>query len=228
MLRRTASASALASATDAAPARRTGARPRLRPGAVIATAMAALVLVLGAQVPALAHDRLLSSDPADGAVLETAPQAITLTFSDTPLDVSPKVRVTGGDGVVLAEGAPQIQGTSAVLALPNGLPAGRATVQWRVVSADGHPIEGELAFNVKQGSAAAPSGDASAGATSAPAAVTSAPPSSQPASPSASATAAESAGDGTGIDPVLLIGGLAALVVGAVITFAVIGRRRPR
>lgn len=192
--------------------------PRARATSLLAALGAALALVLGAPSAALAHDRLISSDPADGATLETAPEAITLTFSDEPLDVSPQVRITGDDGTVLVDGAPAVEGTTATMPLPDGLPAGHATVQWRVVSTDGHPIEGELGFDVVQGSQpaepATPTSEASEQSTSA------APASS----PAASAAPAE-AGEGGGLGP-LAIAAIALPVVAIVAAGIVLMRRR--
>lgn len=180
-----------------------------------------LALVLGAPAAALAHDRLLSSDPADGATLETAPQQITLTFSDAPLDVSPQVRITGEDGTVLVDGAPAIDGTTATMPLPDGLPAGHASVQWRVVSVDGHPIEGELGFDVVQGTP--PSAEESTSPTTSATAADEQPTST---APSAAASPAASEGSG-GLGPlaiaVIAVPVLALIVVGAVL----MRRRRP-
>lgn len=124
-------------------------RPRIP--AALAALLGALAIALAVPTSASAHDQLISSDPADGASLEAPPEAITLTFNDAPLDVSPQIRVTGPDGAVVADGAPTIEGTAATLALPDGLPTGTSTVQWRVVSTDGHPIEGSFSFDVAQG-----------------------------------------------------------------------------
>ena len=44
--------------------------------------VAAGMLGLGASAPVLAHAELVSSDPADKAVLAAPPTIITLTFSD--------------------------------------------------------------------------------------------------------------------------------------------------
>lgn len=202
----------------------TDSSPRLRRplAASLLALIAGLALVLGLPSAAFAHDRLVSSDPADGAQLDTAPQAITLTFSDTPLDVSPQVRVTGADGTVIADGAPEIDGTTATLPLPNGVPAGRTTVQWRVVSADGHPIEGQFGFDVAQGSSssssAAPSSSQTPSASSAR--------SSAPAAPSTSATSTQKAA--TGLNPLIVAGIVSALVLAVAIALIVLGRRRRR
>lgn len=178
----------------------------------LAALLAATVLtLLGALAPtaALAHDHIVSSDPADGAHLTSAPRAITLTFSDTPLDVSPKVKVTAADGTVVAEGAPTIKDTAATFALPDTVPGGELTVDWRVVSADGHPIEGSFTFTVDSaatGAATATSTAASTSASTTPAATT-ATPTSNAAAPAASATptAPASSGIGTGTLLVLLV-----------------------
>ncbi|MGQ4496853.1 copper resistance CopC family protein [Dermabacteraceae bacterium P13101] len=102
---------------------------------------------------AFAHDRLIESDPADGAVLESSPEGITLKFSSEILPISPAIRVTGADGAVAYEGTPEVSGIEVKAKLDKPLPAGEAKVAWRVVSSDGHPIDGTFAFTVKQGPA---------------------------------------------------------------------------
>lgn len=126
--------------------------------ALVVLLAAALTPVLGVAVaqPASAHDRLLSSDPADGATVDEAPGAITLVFSADVLAAGAQVAVTTPDGTVPAEVT--VDGDEAVAALPDDLPGGEWDVSWRVVSSDGHPIEGDLAFTV---AAAEPSPSAS-------------------------------------------------------------------
>jgi len=135
--------------------------------AALATLAATLLLGVGGAAPAQAHDRILSSDPADGAQLEAAPAALTMTFSTEPLAVEPQVVVTDAAGAVVAQGAPTIEGTSATFPWPAELTGSTYTVAWRVVSSDGHPIEGTFSFAV----AAAPE-PVEAGATDEPAVVT--------------------------------------------------------
>lgn len=116
--------------------------------ALVVLLAAALTPVLGVAVaqPASAHDRLLSSDPADGATVDETPGVITLVFSAEVLAAGAQVAVTTPDGTVPAEVT--VDGDEAVAALPDDLPGGDWDVAWRVVSSDGHPIEGELAFTV--------------------------------------------------------------------------------
>ena len=117
---------------------------------VLATAlMLALTLT---PPPAHAHDTLIAADPEDGATLETSPEEITLTFSANILDVSPVARISDEDGELLTEITPRVEGPDAIVELTEPLPAGTHTIQWRVVSSDGHPIEGALTITVEQDS----------------------------------------------------------------------------
>lgn len=117
-----------------------------RPRAALASLLT-LPLVLLA-TPAQAHDRLVGSDPADGAVLDAVPEAIVLTYSAEPIDLSQEVHVTTPDGEVLTDLEVAVEGTTVTAALPDGLGGGEYAVAWRVVSSDGHPIEGAFAFTV--------------------------------------------------------------------------------
>lgn len=176
---------------------------------------AAAVVLLGAPA-ALAHDHLLSSDPGDGASVQTAPSAITLEFSDSPQPVSPRVRVTAADGTVVADGEPSIDGTRVSLPLPQGTPTGRMTVQWRVVSHDGHPIEGTFGFDVAQGSA-----PVAAGAT--PSASASASPS--PTTAASGPTAAADSTADTGLSPAVIAIVVVVLLALIGLGFALVRRR---
>ena len=99
-----------------------------------------LALLLALPLPAQAHDTLLTSDPVDGASLETSPEAITLTFSADVLEVSPLVRITDESGNQLAEIVPAVDGPTATATLEVPLPAGHnafALVETGRLSADG-------------------------------------------------------------------------------------------
>ena len=130
--------------------------------AALATLAATLLLGIGGAAPAQAHDRIVSTDPADGAQLDAAPAALTMTFSTEPLAVEPQVVVTDTAGTVVAQGSPTIEGTSATFPWPAELTGDTYTIAWRVVSSDGHPIEGTFSFAV----AAAPEPAPTTAATS--------------------------------------------------------------
>ncbi|TDP80379.1 hypothetical protein DEU31_0816 [Brachybacterium sp. AG952] len=196
----------------------------VRPAALAALFAALLAALLALGAPAQAHDTLLESDPADGATLETSPEAITLTFSADILEVSPLVRITDESGEQLAEITPSIDGPVATATLEEPLPAGTSTVQWRVVSSDGHPIEGTFEVTVEQDAAAeetteAPAEESSPAEESAPAET--AAPAEEGEQATAEAAEEES---GSSMTPLLIVLGVA--VVGAVVAVLLIMRRR--
>src|SRR5699024_5176349 len=69
-----------------------------------------LAALIALPAPAQAHDTLLSTDPEDGATLETSPEEVTFTFSADILDVSPLVRISDDDGEEVAEIVPTCAG----------------------------------------------------------------------------------------------------------------------
>ncbi len=148
-------------------AARSPVRPvRTRAMGGVASVLAALALLLGPGAgTAAAHDGLVATAPAADAVLETAPGEVRLEFSGAPQALGTSVTVTGPDGAPAGRGEPEVRGTTVVQPLVTGLPAGDYTVDWRIVSADGHPLSGVLAFRVSEGSAAAPAGTEAVGPT---------------------------------------------------------------
>jgi copper transport protein len=111
------------------------------------------VVALAFPAAASAHARLVGAKPADGAVLATPPADVRLLFDDT-------IRPAGGDRAVdsaghsvLAGPARRLGGNGRALVIPlrPGLRRGAYTVRWRVVSNDGHLIQGVLAFGVGTG-----------------------------------------------------------------------------
>ncbi len=116
--------------------------------------MVLAVLAVGVlATPGAAHARLTGTSPADGATLEALPLTVRLTFSD-PLDPQfVRVRVTGPQAAerVIAEttiAEPVVEGPTVTVPMPLGGGAGSWTVDYRVVSRDGHPVSGGLTFSV--------------------------------------------------------------------------------
>ncbi|WP_407836233.1 copper resistance protein CopC [Streptomyces sp. DSM 116496] len=118
--------------------------------------LSAALLWAGAPA-ASAHTDLTASTPADGATLDALPPSIRLTFSDDMSQEYAKVALTAPDGTPAGTGEPQVDGKSASLAVKPGLPSGRYTVGYRVVSADGHPVSGSYSFAVRAAAPASPS-----------------------------------------------------------------------
>lgn len=132
-------------------AARTAVRSLLAPATVVA------LLALTAP-QAAAHTDLNTSDPANGAVLATAPGAVTLTFSDAVARKDAQLTVTGPDGKPLGDGAPAVTGREVTLKLRPMDTAGRYTVGYRVVSADGHPVTGTSTFTIREPAPTKPPG----------------------------------------------------------------------
>lgn len=160
---------------------------------VLVTLAAAAVVVLGAG-PAAAHDAIVGTAPADGATVDVAPDRVVLTFAEPAIALGTQVVVTGPDGAVASQGDVVLDGTTVAQPLVASRPAGAYHVDWRVTSADGHPVTGTFAFTATNPTPAAPTQPATT------AAATTAPTTTAP-SPSPSATVAASIPAGTDATP---------------------------
>lgn len=143
-----------------APARR-GSRPL---GAVLAVLLAAVTVLFSSGV-ASAHAYLRGSDPAEGATVQSMPATVTLDFNETIRNFEPIVVVTGPDGKNHATGAVSVIGNAVSTAVSTAAPAGVYSMAYRVVSADGHPVEGQVRFSVVAAVAGSASTDASENTT---------------------------------------------------------------
>lgn len=112
------------------------------------TALLAAAVTVTLASPAMGHDALVGSDPADGAVLAAAPTQVVLTFSAEQAGVGAEVLVTGPDGASWSDGAAVVAGTTVTQALADGMPDGAYAVAWRSVAQDGHPVTGSFGFTL--------------------------------------------------------------------------------
>lgn len=117
--------------------------------AVTCATMTLFAALLWGAPAAGAHSALVSSDPAKGQVLEAAPERVALVFNEPVETGFAEIVVTGPDrNSQWQTGGPAISGTSVSTALVPLGPAGEYTISYRVVSADGHPVSGSLAFSM--------------------------------------------------------------------------------
>lgn len=170
-------------------------RSRLLPRLLVLLVLT-LVAGVGLAAPASAHNVLISSDPTEGSTLQTAPTSVRLTFDQPVQDFEPVVTVIGPDGQRYESGSPQIDST-VVTTNVGALPvAGAYSIAYRIVSADGHPVEGSIAFQLSDAAVAAGStvgGSAVSGSpTSADSSISSVSPSSASTSSAAAGPAATS------------------------------------
>lgn len=122
----------------------------LRLPAVAAIGICLLLMHAGTMPPASAHATLVSSDPKDGSTVKAEPEKVTITFNED-VATPAQLQVTAPDGAELADGEPAIAGTSVSQTLRSSGQAGRYTLAYRVISADGHPVSGELTYDVSSG-----------------------------------------------------------------------------
>ncbi|HJD85756.1 FixH family protein [Kitasatospora aureofaciens] len=124
---------------------------RRRVAGLIGVLGALLALMLAGAGPASAHATLDSTDPAQNSVVATAPQAVTLTFSETVSLSGDSVRVLDPAGKPVDTGNPAHadgKGDTARVGLNSGLANGTYTVAWRAVSEDSHPVGGAFTFSI--------------------------------------------------------------------------------
>ncbi|TYP87584.1 CopD family protein [Blastococcus xanthinilyticus] len=115
--------------------------------AVLAALVAVPVLVLGTAGPARAHATLIGTAPAEGAVLTAAPDRAVFTFDEPVVEVPGGVQVFDARGRAI-ESSAAVGGAELLVTLPGSVGEGTLVVVWRVVSEDGHPLNGSLSFSV--------------------------------------------------------------------------------
>lgn len=122
--------------------------------------------MLAVSAPALAHARLVASDPPAGARLDRTPHAVTLTFGEPVETALGSLRVLDASGTVQSVGpVVHTAGARQRIAVDVGVLArGRYVVAWRVISADSHIVHGAYAFGVGMDAGPAPPVPAESGA----------------------------------------------------------------
>ncbi|MEU5001011.1 copper resistance protein CopC [Streptomyces sp. NPDC021622] len=123
----------------------------ITPGAGRLLLVVALFLgaLLAAATPVSAHAALTGSDPKQGAVVDKAPDRVSLTFSESVAMSDGSVRVLDPSGKRVDSGKTSDFGSNTYgVKLHKGLPDGTFTVAYQVVSADSHPISGAFTFSV--------------------------------------------------------------------------------
>lgn len=115
-----------------------------------------VVLALALPREALAHAKLLKSSPADKSELAAPPKQIEIWFSElldenfNSIDVYPTSELGAKRHAKLTDGEVKVDPkdrTHLTVALKNLAP-GNYTVDWRVLSRDGHSAPGRFSFKV--------------------------------------------------------------------------------
>ncbi len=112
-------------------------------------AVAVVLAVLAAAPAAGAHARLITTEPANDAVLEQSPRSIVLRFNEPVETAFGAVRVYDSRARRVDSGAAERPSEKAVrISLERRLARGTYTATWRAVSGDGHPVSGAFVFHV--------------------------------------------------------------------------------
>lgn len=131
----------------------------------VALLLAALATFVGPAV-ASAHAVRISTDPAENAALDIGPDTVSATFNEQLQPQFAAMTVVGPDGNLWSDGEPRVVGAVLSTAVRPLGPVGTYTVNYRVTSADGHPVSGTWSFRLTRAgsgtpgpAAAAPSGE---------------------------------------------------------------------
>lgn len=122
---------------------------------VVAALCGCVLALFTGSGPACAHAILQETTPSDNEVLDAAPASAELRFNE-PVDL-----INGAIRLFPSDGHPQTleaetRDHSVIVDLPQDLPKGTYLLSYRVVSADGHPVGGAVAFHIGEKSASSP------------------------------------------------------------------------
>lgn len=122
----------------------------------------AVTAAFAAPAVASAHAVRIATDPADGAALDAGPQRVSATFNEALQSTFAAMTVVGPDGNLWSNGDPQVDGAVLRTALRPLGPVGTYTVNYRVTSADGHPVSGSWSFRLTRPGSGTPGPPATA------------------------------------------------------------------
>lgn len=116
-----------------------------------AAALAVAVLVLAVAAAASGHAVLVRSSPQNRAVLSQPPARVELVFNERIEPAYSRLVVENAAGAPVTQGNGSVDPEDArkVAVTLGPLPAGRYTVRYRVLSVDGHIVESQLTFTVR-------------------------------------------------------------------------------
>lgn len=114
----------------------------------LALALAGLLTFV--TLPALAHAQLVDASPKANQTMSASPSEFRLFFSDELIDLGPAsnwLKVENAQGVVVSTDS-VLNGNQVSAKPTQALKPGKYQLTWRVLSEDGHPIQGNYEFTV--------------------------------------------------------------------------------
>jgi len=117
---------------------------------LLAAALTLLITGLSGMTPSLAHTNLLVQTPAANSEVATWPSQITLEFDEQLQNLGDEkanfLVVNNAAGDQVSENDETLLGNTITVTLSPNQVQGPVLVYYRVVSGDGHPVEGEYTF----------------------------------------------------------------------------------
>lgn len=110
-----------------------------------AATLAALLTTMSA--PAFAHSEMTSSSPKDGETVTKQLDEISLSFGGK-IEKGSSIEVTEKDGQKIAIEKIDINNETLTATFEQPLENNEYTVDWDVISGDGHPLDGDFSFTV--------------------------------------------------------------------------------
>jgi copper resistance protein C len=98
-----------------------------------------------------AHSRLTKSEPAAREVVAQAPKELKLWFNEAVEPAFAKISIApaGGPPIPLSSRGDSSDKKLLLVTMPGNVPSGRVTVNYHVLSVDGHTIDDKFSFTVK-------------------------------------------------------------------------------
>jgi copper transport protein len=115
--------------------------------------VAALFLFVALLFPSIisAHAYIVKSSPSENEVWKTPPKKVTIQFDENIEPMNYSIQVFDKDGKRVDQKDGRIDthnGAILECSLLTDLPKGIYQIQWKVVSGDGHPVQGVIPFQV--------------------------------------------------------------------------------
>ena len=103
--------------------------------------------------PAIAHSKLVNSIPSSNQIVNSHIHSVTLNFNEKILvlknETPNKIQVIQVSSGKSESGKLTVANSRVKLQFSNSLDTGKYKVKYRVVSEDGHPVQGSYFFTVK-------------------------------------------------------------------------------
>lgn len=112
--------------------------------------LAAAAISIGLAGQAMAHAHLKSAVPAADGTVKSTPSELDLTFSEGLNVKFSGVKITGPDKATAKTGEAMLMNSGTTLMVPviDKLAPGKYTVEWHVLSTDGHKTNGNYSFTI--------------------------------------------------------------------------------